>query len=84
MAIITNDADEGLVTSLLMYIGAVVAVAVVIGTPVWLLNMPTQFESSGMAGYQAPPGTRLLPDRRRVELPARIATNVSIVTTTRR
>ncbi len=64
MGIITNDADEGLVTSLVIYIGALAAVVLVLGTPVYLLNMPSQSENHGVAAYVAPRGTQVLPDRR--------------------
>ena len=65
MGIISNDADEGLVTSLLMYVGALAAVLLVLGTPVYLLNMPQHTENHGLAVYQAPRGTRLLPEPNR-------------------
>jgi hypothetical protein len=61
MGVISNDADEGLVTSLLMYVGALAAVLLLLGTPVYLLNMPSQSENHGVAVYAAPPGTRVIP-----------------------
>ncbi len=62
-SVIYEDRDEGLVGSLAIYIGALAAVVLVLGTPVYLLNMPKQTENHGMAAYAAPPGTQLIPGR---------------------
>ena len=79
MGIISNDADEGLITSLLMYVGALAVTVLVLGTPVYLLNMPRQIENHGVAAYEAPRGTRLLPEvnRRNVAQDLSIATRVN-------
>jgi hypothetical protein len=63
MGVISNDADEGVVTSLVIYNAALAAVLLVLGTPVYLLNMPAQSKNLGTAAYEAPRGTQLFPDR---------------------
>ena len=85
-SVISDNRDEGLVGSLVIYIGAISAVLLLLVTPVYLLATPTQVENHGMAGYAAPPGTRLLPEpnRRNVALGIGPATRIGVTTFARR
>jgi hypothetical protein len=86
MGVISTDADQGLVTSLVIYIGAIAAGLLMLVTPVYLLATPKQVENHGMAVYAAPAGTRLLPGRGagNVALAIGPATRISVTTFARR
>ena len=64
MGRISEDANEGLGLSLAIYVAAIGATVAVLAVPVYFIAKPTKLENVGMAGYQAPPGTRLIPESR--------------------
>lgn len=64
MGEVSDAAAEGLGLSLAIYLAAIGAVLVVLGTPIYLFTGPTQLENHGLAAYHAPPGTRLIPEIR--------------------
>jgi hypothetical protein len=64
MGKVSDDADEGLGLSLAIYLAAIGAAILVLGTPVYFATKPTQLGNPGMAAYQAPAGTRLVPENR--------------------
>jgi hypothetical protein len=62
MARISTDANEGLGVSLAIYAAAIGATISVLAVPVYVITKPVKIENVGMAGYRAPPGTRLIPE----------------------
>jgi hypothetical protein len=59
---ISEDANEGLALSLAIYVAAIGVTIAVLAVPVYFIIKPTKLENVGMAAYQAPPGTRLIPE----------------------
>jgi hypothetical protein len=62
MGKVSDDADEGLGLSLATYLTAIGAAILVLGTPIYFATGPTRLENPGMASYQAPGRTRLIPE----------------------
>jgi hypothetical protein len=62
MATISNDPAEGLGLSLTIYVAAIAAAVVVLGTPIYFATKAVQHENPGLAAYRAPPGTRVIPE----------------------
>jgi hypothetical protein len=60
----SNDYDEGLGTSLAIYLAAINVAVLIFGTPIYLITRPTHFENPGMSAYQPPPRARLIPESR--------------------
>lgn len=58
---LVDHPDQGLVTSLAVYIIAIAFGLVVIVVPVLLFNGPTKFHNPGVAAYNPPAGTLLIP-----------------------
>jgi hypothetical protein len=62
MGRISTDANEGLGLSLAIYAAAIGITIAVLAVPVYFITKPVKIENVGMAGYHAPPGTRLIPE----------------------
>jgi hypothetical protein len=64
MGIVSDDKDEGLAASLAIYLAAISATVLVVGTPIYLMTRPTHVENPGMSAYQPPSRVRPIPEVR--------------------
>lgn len=61
--------DDGLGFSLVLYFALMAGGLALFVAPIYYLNSPEVHANPGLAGYEPPPGTRLIPPLRPLELP---------------